>query len=260
LLAFSKIYERIIIRIYKDKLISFFGANQHAFRPTASTTTAITYYHDIVSKFLDSNCKGVRIIAFDLAKAFDSVNHDLLIEKIASDIGIPLALLIQNYLSDRTGIVTIKGFLGKSFNATSGIPQGSVIGPFLFNFFMGSLINCFISTFSSDLYSIVLYADDIIVIEKVLDYDNHISSVNFILNWFSNNSLICNNSKSFQSFYPKNRLHQADHPFLNNFEGIPYVSDFKYLGVIFSCNSTFSNYVDSIVCKVSKRIYVIYDL
>jgi retron-type reverse transcriptase len=79
--AFSKIYERSVIRIYKDKLISFFGANQHAFRPTASTTTAITYYHDIVSKFLDSNCKGVRIIAFDLAKAFDSVNHDLLIKK-----------------------------------------------------------------------------------------------------------------------------------------------------------------------------------
>ena len=55
-------------------------------------------------------------------------------------------------------------------------------------------------------------------------------------------------------------MHQADHPFLNNFEGIPYVSDFKYLGVIFSCNSTFSKYVDNIVYKVSKRIYVIRSL
>ena len=196
----------------------------------------------------------------DLAKAFDNVKHDLLIKKIACDISIPFAIFVKNYLTERTSKVVVKGIFGDQFCVTSGVPQGSVLGPYLFNIFMGSLGFDFCRNFHSDNYLIIMYADDILIVERVVSFDNHISSVPFIFNWFSTQGLKCNITKCNQSFYAKNNLSSIYHPFAKNYDDLPFNTEFKYLGVIFSCNSNFDTYVDYLINRVSKSIYVIRSL
>ena len=256
----SKICEKIVLNFYRDVLISFYSEHQHAYRPATSSVTAIAQFHDTVTKFLDTSCKGVRVICFDLAKAFDSVRHDLLVQKIADNIGLPFANFVKNYLVDRSGKVFVKGISGDTFSFSSGVPQGSVLGPYLFNFFMGNLIYEFSRTFNNDNYLIIMYADDILVIEKVISFESHVSSVNFILNRFKHHDLKCNIIKCSQSFYAKGNLSSNIHPFANNYDNLPFVIEFKYLGVIFSSLSNFDTYIDYLVSRVSKRIYVIRSL
>ena len=122
---------------------------------------------------------------------------------------------------------------------------------------MGSLIHSFNASFSSDSYCIILYADDIVVIERVLNYEDHVSSTKFICKWISEKGLLCNNSKSTQTFYAKDKSFKFLHPFVNNYDDINYVNNFKYLGVDFSCDLSFSLYVDNLICKASKRIFIL---
>ena len=132
----------------------------------------------------------------------------------------PFATFIKNYLVERTGKVSVKGVFGHEFSVRSGVPQGSVLGPFLFNFFMGNLISEFLNIFHSDNYLIIMYADDILIVERVESFVNHMSSVNFILNWFAQHDLKCNIAECSQSFYSKST---TICPFDNNYENIPFV-------------------------------------
>ena len=109
-----------------------------------------------LSLSLNTNIRS-DVIYFDFAKAFDSVNHDLILSKLKFTFGINGKLLafVKNYLLGRWQSVIVNGSISNSLQVLSGVPQGSILGPSLFVLFIND-----ISTGLSPGTNIMLYADD----------------------------------------------------------------------------------------------------
>ena len=138
----SKILEKLVLESVKPKLISSYGLNQYGFRPGSSTLNAHIAIHDYVTRLLDQSASnGVIMIAMDLSKAFDKLSHRSLLESMINE-GLPKDFILWtgDFLKDRQQRVTIQGAMSKNkIPVTSGVPQGSILSPYLFAFTLGSL-------------------------------------------------------------------------------------------------------------------------
>lgn len=137
----SKVLERIVHTrisafIYPNNLLS---SCQFGFRPCSSTQEALLLvtrnWFQLLSKHRQVAC-----VFFDVKKAFDSVPHRKIISSL-SDIGIKGSLLnwLRDYLSGRYQRVVLDGTTSDPVNVTSGVPQGSILSPLLFNIVMNSI-------------------------------------------------------------------------------------------------------------------------
>ncbi len=105
-----KVFEKIVRDVLLAKCEQKLNQNQHGFLPRRSCTTQMVDYVDSLSVSLNNNTR-TDVVYFDFAKAFDSVNHDIILMKLKSEFGIDGILLkfIQNYLRDRKQRVVIGG-------------------------------------------------------------------------------------------------------------------------------------------------------
>ena len=106
---------------------------QHGFLSGKSCSTNLITLTDDIANSLYNNI-GTGVIYFDFAKAFDTVNHDLLLFKLKQDFHIEGRLLkfIANYLKDRRQRVILDNAFSDYRSVKSGVPQGSILGPLLF--------------------------------------------------------------------------------------------------------------------------------
>ena len=146
--------------------------NQHGFRAGYSINTAINSFLNIT--YNNVSKKEPTLISYiDLRKAFDTVNHNVLLSKLVDQFNFGISSLnwIRSFLSNRH---LTSNFLGKKSNkyqVTAGVPQGSVLGPVLFSLMINDCSDVIRDA------NIVLYADDTAVLDGGPDLANTVKNM-----------------------------------------------------------------------------------
>ena len=192
----AKVFEKIIFKQLFNYVNDFaiLSPNQSGFRPNFSTSTALLKFTNGVSSAIDNVSTGA--IFIDLSKAFDMVDHYLLLDKLQA-IGLSKDSLLwfNSYLHFRSQCVSLHGCVSQSVIMEKVVPQGSSLGPLLFSLFINDL-----PQICSDC-SIHLYADDTVIYSSNVLVSKTQSSLqsnfNTIQRWFQSNHLILNKKKSY---------------------------------------------------------------
>ena len=191
--GFSKCFELVLCeRLYyhvKTKL----APEQHGFIKGRSTVTNLIEFTSYASDRI-SRGSQVDTVFFDFSRAFDLVDHSILLMKLTQLFDVPLYLvfLLKSYLSDRSQFVTYNNCRSKVFCPKSGVPQGSNLGPILFCCFVNDL-TAFIK-FSS----CFIFADDLKICKEILTTDdNEIlqADIDSVIEWSKFNKMIINEGK-----------------------------------------------------------------
>ena len=226
---------------------------QFGFRKKHSTITALVATVDKIYHELDRG-NIVAGIFYDISKAFDSLDVNILLAKL-SHYGFRGKLLewFVSYLTNRQQYVYFKSHASKTLTINHGVPQGSVLGPLLFILYINDLPNIF-----PDKNLLKIFADDTNLfiagkdLTEIQDKCNKATEAIFV--WMSANKLLLNSNKTvFMIFSPPkikidNRIIKL---YLNSIE-IKQVNTTKFLGVSLDCNLTWRMHIDDL-CNTLKR-------
>ena len=255
LTALSKIFERVYadqLTVYFEKIFSDLLS---AFRQKYSCQSALIRMFENWRRALDDG-QYVGALAMDLSKAFDSVPHGLLIAKFrAYGADITACKLLASYLHNRYQRVKIDDSRSDWCATTRGFPQGSILGPLLFNIYFNDI---FYLNVIPDIYN---YADDnitsvcnksVAVIESTLTQGAEVMN-----QWFEQNSMQANPTKFQCTLLRPPSKPSTDFELLIGNTNIMSVSKMKVLGVSFDCHLSFQCHIDNVIKKATKQLYAL---
>lgn len=252
-----KVLERLLLPILKECLQP--AAHQHGFTAMHSTTSALLPLTTAVANGFNHPKPAERTVVavLDLSKAFDSVCHARLISKISrSSLPAFAVRWVSSYLSGRSSVVSFRGHTSRSKNCRSGVPQGSVISPVLFNYFLQDIPEPPVDV------SLVTYADDITVFassakihltsQRITDY-----LVSFD-GWAKANGLLLSAGKSSVTlFTPSTREFNTNPNVILDGSVLPLVKNPKILGVTFDPSLTFNVHAKTIKASCARRTNIL---
>jgi len=256
---FSKFYEKLMYnRLYgfvKNSNIIY--QSQHGFQPGHSPYMALLNMQDKISKAIENNEYSVGVF-FDLAKAFDTVDHDILLNKL-ENYGIRGTQLkwFASYFENRAQRVFCNGTLSELGLIKYGVPQGSNLGPLLFLLYINDL-----ASVSPTLF-FILFADDTNVFYSNGSWQTLIQIVNFELStiaaWFQANKLTLNLEKTnFILFKSHRKINPSGNLslFIND-SPITQVESTKFLGVHIDQHMTWKVHINQITAKIAKNVGIL---
>ena len=247
-----KMLEHIMLHylnMYLDKVLY---NNQHGFRKSLSCNTQLLNTVHVIQKFIDQG-SCVQTVALDFSKAFDKVSHSLLIKKlIAYNIPCQLVKWIASFLSNRTQRVVIKGHTSTAKLVTSGVPQGSVLGPSLFLLYINDIVEevtCDIRLFADDalIYSVLSDRTSITEFQHNLDNLQH---------WSNKWNMQFNTDKCSVMFFGSSPLIVNTHYTLCG-NVLQVVDHIKYLGVTISNTLKWEKHINNTLTKAWKILGLI---
>lgn len=245
--AIPKLFESIIYSAIMPICKRLISANQHGFLAARSTTTNLLEFTSLAVEGFVSGFQ-TDCVYTDFSKAFDKLSHSIIILKLRK-LGFPPALLVwfQSYLAGRTYQVLFRGSQSVPIEASSGVPQGSHLGPLLFILSIDDIVpllkHC----------RILIYADDIKLfrhIKSIEDCKLLQVDLDTFYSWCTNNNLVLNISKCEVMTFCRRRgpiIH--DYTFFN--EGVNRVNHVKDLGIRFDSKLDFSTHISFITSKGS---------
>jgi len=257
--VFSKIFEKLLkvrLQSYIDKFC-LLNKCQYGFRKNSSTKLALI---DLVQTIELNQNKNKHTIAIflDLRKAFDTVNHELLLKKLEFYGFRGNALqLFSSYLCDRKQFTHAMGSSSATKEIKFGVPQGSILGPLLFLIY----INDITSSISKDI-NLKLFADDtaILVSHSNLDSLNTIANetMSKIIEWLNMNKLSLNNEKTYGMFFNANKKINKTQVTQINLQDtkLKFVEYTKYLGIIIDSKLSFKEHIHCLSNKLRKWIAI----
>lgn len=259
---FAKIFEcclnkRLSSYLEKYKILT---QHQHGFRSKLSTSTALDAALQHVYEGLN-NKETVLGLFFDMSKAFDTVDHELLVTKLdLMGIRGTTNSWIRSYLLNRTQQVVVDGVKSAAQTIKKGLPQGSCISPTLFNCYINDLAANLIPNANS-----ILYADDTNIIISDRSYTNTLlkaqQSIDNVAMWMKSNGIQLNKQKSAAiKFVPKNT--HVDTSVLLKVErkSIENVDATKFLGVYLDHKLTWNYHINYILPKLSSCSFLIQNI
>ena len=246
----SKLFERHMynqILSYIDKFLSPF---LFGYRKGFSTEQCLTVMLETWKKALDHKGK-VGAILTDLSKAFDCLNHNLLLAKMeAYGFDKSALLFIQSYLNDRKQRTKVNGSYSSWLELLFGVPQGSILGPLLFNIFINDMFYFIKDT------KIANYADDntLYSVQKNTECLLNIlqNETIIILDWFRKNEMKPNNDKCHLIICNEDNVSVK----LGN-ETITTSNSVKLLGVIIDKNLNFTDHVSNLYKKGNQKLHAL---
>lgn len=264
--SISKLLEKIVAR----QMYGFLSVNnilfqhQYGFRKGHNTTHAVLQFLDKIHEALNKEIPEFTLgIFLDLKKAFDTVNHSILIDKldhygfrgVARD-------WFYNYLTDRYQYVSVDGVDSQREQITCGVPQGSVLGPILFLLYINDLPR-------ATSFSLFLFADDTtfkISSRSVTDlFTTSNLELDKIASWCSCNKLTINVSKTKYILFRHKNMNVPPNDIIlkigdEEIEQIGYnsaVNNFKFLGHIIDENLSWNYHIRHVQNKIASSNYLL---
>ena len=183
-----RIFEKCLLPYIKQYISPKMSSHQHGFVQQKSTQSNLLDTYEIVTKLKNTFSGNIDCIFLDFSKAFDKLNIRTLLNKL-KNFNIPSRILriLNVFLTNRKQYVHVNGVDSKQRIVTSGVPQGTVLGPILFTIYINDLLQQNFENF------IIAYADDIKIVgssgvslQKDLDK---------VIAWCSENAMILNKDK-----------------------------------------------------------------
>lgn len=254
---FSKILEKLFAHRLENFMESqnLLNDQQYGFRSNRSTSMAVMELIDKISTKTENKEYTVGLF-IDLKKAFDTIDHRLLLRKLNryGIRGVANSWLKQ-YLKNRTQYVQIKNNKSELMRVTCGVPQGSVLGPKLFILYINDICNV------SRKMDCVLFADDTNLFCSGKDLKHLLGTVEtelkIIKRWFDVNKLSLNLNKTKFIVFGNRQINQNIQIMIENVK-IERVFDNKFLGVVIDHKLSWNPHIKQLKTKLSKAIGILY--
>ena len=242
----SKVYEKIIL----GQMLNFiqtqnlYNDTQCGFRKGHSTTTMLLKLRNDIRSAMNSHEITLSVL-IDFSKAFDTIDHELLLKKLTKfNFSNSSIKILMSYLTNRSQFVQIDAKSSKRLPIHFGVPQGSILGPILFNLYVAELPNCTKT-------ATIQYADDTTLYgsSKEARIPNLIKDleqdINSLCSWSNENALVINNDKlKFVSF---SKFSNTGKSYLirSNNKSIQHTRSAKLLGMTFDENLSWTEHINN---------------